>query len=330
MGEFHGVEQGMNSGIRIFEISPAWLAVLAGGVLLLWAFSLLVVRRSLRSRREAGYDDAAASRDWSIPEVDAGSGLRSPFHSWDPRVKIVSLLFFMFCAASLTGVASAALALAVSLAALFGSGLPRGRAFKRVGAMTGFLGMFLLVMPLTVPGRPGDLVAVFRSVPFLSFNLRGLELAGLICVKACAVVILVEPLLGTSPFAVTVRAMERLRVPSAICQMLLLCHRYTYVFAEEMKRMQKGMKARGFKARSDLRTLKAVGNFVGMLLVHSFERTQRVYEAMTSRGFTGVFPRTTTFQAEGRDFAKGALWLVVGTALVLLDRIFSSSLAFWH
>lgn len=315
----------MDNGIRIVTISAVWLGALGGGVLLLWGLSIAAMRLSLRKRRAEGYAEPA--RDWSLPEIEAGVDWKSPFHTWDPRVKIVSLLFFMFCAASVARLSAAGIALAVSVAAFFVSGLPAGRALKRVGAMTGFLGMLLLVMPLTVPGKAGDLVAVFRGVPWLSFNLRGLELAGTICIKACAVVFLVEPLLGTAPFAVTVRAVERLKVPGSICQMLLLCHRYVYVFAEEMRRMQQGMKARGFRARTDVRTLKAVGNFVGMLLVHSFERTQRVYEAMLSRGFQGTFPCETTFRAEGVDFAKGAVWLAAGVLLVLTDRFWAGALA---
>lgn len=145
-------------------------------------------------------------------------------------------------------------------------------------------------------------------------------LALLICLKASAIALMVEPLLSTSPFPVTIQALARLRVPQMVCQMILLAHRYIFVFQHETSRMKKGMQMRGFRKRTDLETLRTIANFLGMLLVRSFERTQRVYEAMVARGYRGQLSVSHGFRAANADWWKGVFWFVSGIGLVLVDR----------
>ena len=130
-----------------------------------------------------------------------------------------------------------------------------------------------------------------------------------------------EPLLATAPLAVTLQALAALRLPNAICQMILLAHRYIHVLGHEARRMHRSMRLRGFAPRTDLATLRAYGNFLGMLFVRSFDRTQRVFEAMQSRGYRGAFPTWTTFAATPADWAKGAFWIIMGIILLTMDRL---------
>jgi cobalt/nickel transport system permease protein len=112
-----------------------------------------------------------------------------------------------------------------------------------------------------------------------------------------------------------------LRVPDMICQMILLAHRYIFVFLNVANRMYTGMRVRGFRQKTNLATLYTMGNFLGMLFVCSFDRTQRVYDAMLSRGYNGTFPVYTDFSARPEDWLFGISWILVGTGLLLLDRI---------
>lgn len=293
------------------------LLLLLGGLGGLWLLSARAFRRPAR-RDDAADDDS--ERDWSVPVLDAEGAGRSPFHRWDARIKILALFFFVLCLSGLSRLESACLALAVGIGSVAATGLPLHRSLRRISAMAAFLGMFLVVMPLTAPVKAGDLVVVFEHLPWIPFNVRGLQVAGLIVLKACAIALLVEPLLATAPFSVTVQAMARLAIPEAICQMLLLAHRYIYVFQHEAQRMNRGMRVRGFRKRLDLETLRTLGNFLGMLLVRSFERTQRVHEAMVSRGYDGRLPRTVEFQATVADWLKGVSWMLGGIGILALDR----------
>lgn len=86
--------------------------------------------------------------------------------------------------------------------------------------------------------------------------------------------------------------------------------------------MAAGMRVRGFRKQTDLATLRAVANFLGMLLVRSFERTERVFDAMRARGYRGRFPAPAEPRMQARDLVLAAVWLAVGAALVVYDRIF--------
>lgn len=312
----------METNVQVLRLPLNLLILATVGLVLLWVSSFLLLRSSWLRKTENGSEQ---ERDWSIPTIDAQAGRDSPFHRWDPRVRLASLLFFMFCVASLTQLTWAGLALAAAVVSVALARIPFRYPLRRLAAMGTFLAMFLVVMPVTAPARMGDTVVVFEHLSFVSFNLRGLLLALLICLKASAIALLVEPLVATSGFSVTIQALARLRVPAVVCQMLLLAYRYIFVFQEEVGRMGKGMRSRGFRKRTDVETLRTMGNFLGMLMVRSFERTERVYDAMLARGYDGEVPSTIEFQLRKSDWAKGAFWVAAGVAILIADRVWKLS-----
>lgn len=298
-------------------VLPVWLP----GLLLVLAIGGLVMVGLCRRWFAAAAEDAAEEeRDWSIPElvVEVPSG--NLFQRWDTRIKLATLLGYAFLVVSLHRPGPAAAALVLSFLAVLLARLPAAGVLKRVAGISGFLLMLALVMPLTVRQRPGDPIVVIAGLEFLTFNLRGLTLALTIGCKALAVAVLMEPMLATSALGNTLEALARLGVPVKLTQMVLLSHRYLHVFAAESRRMQTAMRARGFKQRTDRRTLQTVAIFLGMLFVRSFDRTQRVQDAMLARGFTGRFPVHHRFAAGPRDWLLAAGWLSVGVILLLFDR----------
>jgi len=308
----------MDPATRVIELPLSTLVLACCGLAALWCACILLLRSS-RSRKDP--EKGASERDWSIPTIDAHATGDSPFHRWDPRIKIVSLLFYMLCLASLEQLPWAGIGLLSSLVSVRVARIPFRYPLRRLAAMGTFLTMFVVVMPLTAPIKSGDTVVTFQQFSLIVFNLRGLLLALLICTKACAIAVLMEPLLSTSSFAVTIQALAGLRVPSFVGQMVLLAHRYVFVFQDETARMLKGMAARGFEKRTSLDTLRTVGNFLGMLMVRSFERTQRIYDAMLSRGYDGSFPNAEEFIAQQKDWVKAGFWVTLGIGLLVADRL---------
>ncbi len=306
------------SSTGTLEFPLYYLFLLLGGLGGLWLISALAVGR--RARQSAASLDES-EKDWSVPTLDSRGRNESPFHHWDLRIKIVSLFLFILCLSGLSQPQTACLALIIGVGSIAAARLPLRRSLRRISAMAAFLGMFLVVLPLTAPIKAGDTVVVFEHLHWLTFNVRGFNLAVVIALKASAIALLVEPLLATAPFSSSVQAMARLGLPETICQMLLLAHRYIYVFQHEAQRMHRGMRVRGFRKRFDLETLRILGNFLGMLLVRSFERTQRVHDAMLSRGYNGKLLWTVAFRATGTDWVKGVSWVAGGIGLLALDRL---------
>lgn len=305
-------------------MTPAHQVIQLPGLLLPGLLAALLIGGALlalAARRSAARSRRAGRQDWSVPVIDTTAEGDSLFHRWDIRLKLVALLSFAFLVVATHSLQAGLVALSICLAALLTARVPLHRALRRLLAMAGFLGMFVIIMPLTVPLRPGDTLLVFQGVEFLSFNLRGLLLALAICAKACAVALLMEPMLATASLPATLEALARLGVPAKVGQMILLAHRYIFVFLGEAKRMATGMNVRGFRKRTNVETLKVTGNYLGMLFVRSFERTHRVYDAMQARGYEGEFPHLRRFQARPADWLLAGFWVLAGVALLVADRL---------
>lgn len=299
----------------VHVIPAAWLLIVPAVLLL-----LVLIAAAYRKARPRG----GASRRRAVGrlrgQIDRYHGLDSIIHRWDPRVKTAVLGACLFCVGALGHCPSVLLAVAFSISLVLMTRIPLRVALARIAAMSAFLGWFFVVMPLTVPARPGDSITVFEHLPWLTWNLRGLSVAGLAYGKAAAVVLLTVPLFSTHRFDVTVRSLGRMGLPDRVQQLMLFSHRYLFVLWDEKERMSTAMASRGFGRASSWRTLQGLGNLLGMLIVRSYERTRRVFEAMVSRGYQGRWTTEFAYRAGIRDFAKASAALLVMAAIIVLDR----------
>ena len=303
--------------IHTIAVQLPW-AELIGLVLLSVLFlmtMLTLLRRAIHAATQPGEE-----RDWSVPPLSDASGC-SLFHGWDVRCKIVTLLSLAFMIASLGHFETALCAVGFSVITLFISRASLAKVLTRLLAIMGFITMFLVIMPFSAPLHPGDTAVVINNVTWAMINLRGLLLAATIAAKAVAITLLMEPLLSTAPLPVTLHGLSRLGVPEMVGQMILLSHRYLHVFRHEARRIAAGMTVRGFHKRTDIPTLYAVANFLGMLFVRSFERTERVFDAMQARGYRGRFPDPVTLTMTPKDLALSLSLLICGLLMLFIDYI---------
>jgi len=287
--------------------------LLAAGLLAPLLFPLLYLVL-YRPKRGAGLASP-------IVPLAGSNGGASFFHSWHTGLKVGCLTATCFFFVTLRDISGCILAVAIAVLAMAMSRLPWRRTLARLAAMSGFLTLLLVMLPLSGATQAGETAFSLAFLPeAVSFRLSGLHTAALIVLKAMAVALLMEPMLATASLADTLRGFRRIGVPASLTQMILLCHRYIFVFQQEAARMWLGMRVRGFVARMDRASLAALGNFLGMLFVSSFERTQRVYEAMLCRGFTGEMPQTAAPPVKPQDTAKAAFWLALAVSPWLVER----------
>ena len=83
--------------------------------------------------------------------------------------------------------------------------------------------------------------------------------------------------------------MSRLGVPGLVTSMLVLMIRYVDLLTAELARMRMARVSRGDSPRA-LHQAGAIAKGVGSLFLRSYERGERVYVAMLSRGFDGRMP----------------------------------------
>lgn len=109
-------------------------------------------------------------------------------------------------------------------------------------------------------------------------------------------------------------AMIAMKIPRVLAVQILLTYRYISVLVTEAGNM-----LTAYHLRSTLRRgirLADSGSFVGQLLLRSFARAERIYDAMKCRGFTGDL-----FLHSGRMDRRNAAILCVGAAAIVVVRL---------
>lgn len=259
-------------------------------------------------------------------DIDRHAGIASPINRWDPRYKMFALGILIISIAIVKTIPIAVIALVIAAVIIGISSLPITFVSHGLSFILVFLVPFFFIMPFSYPGD-----AAFKVLG-LPFAWEGLRYATLIFTKALAIVLISFSIFGSSRFDVSMIALQKLRCPKVIVQMLLFTYRYTYVFLDEMHRMHTSMLARGFVARTNGQTLRIYGNFVGTLLVRSFERTDRVYKAMLSKGYQGELHSMVKFNSVPADYFKMLFILGIGVALLVVDfgGWFSGAVQGWY
>ncbi len=213
--------------------------------------------------------------------LDRYASLDSPVHRVDPRVKVLVVLFCL--AVWVTTPAGRLLSFAAALLLLAGvaalSRLPASFLAARTLPVAGFVA----VMAVLLPFRPGAEV-LLRLTAGIAVSREGLELYLTVIAKALTSVTAVVLLSATTSFAALLQALERLRVPRTLVLIVSFAYRYLFVIAEETLRMKRARDARLFGGRW-LWHSRVIGQMVGTLFLRSYERAERVYQAMVARGY---------------------------------------------
>lgn len=228
----------------------------------------------------------------------------------DPRARLVACLAFTVVVAVSTRPAVAMAGLAAGVVAAGLAVLPFRPTLQRMAGVNLFMALMVVTLPFTMPGSP-----VFELGP-LAFSREGLSRALWITVKANAIALVLAALVGTIAVERLGHAMARIGVPNKLTQILLFMARYGHLLQREHARLANAMKARGFRARTNLHTCRSLGYLAGMLLVRSFDRSERVLAAMKCRGFRGRYHIMGDLLMGRRDavFAGVAVLFVVGLA----------------
>lgn len=249
------------------------------------------------------------------PDIDRYAEIDSAIHRIEPRIKVVSFGILIVSAVFAGTVQTALFFLVVAAALLLASRLPVRFMCTRVKVICVFVIPILILMPITVPGTP------FFSLGPLVASAEGISFAVLVTIRSVAAILLVVTMLGTQRFDTTLKAFALLRVPGIIIQMLLFTYRYIYVMIDEFLRIWSSMRAKGYAFRFSRHGLSIIGNCIGMLLIKSYERAERVYQAMIAKGYTGKPVSFATFRVTVLDglFCAVALVLAVGIPFASME-----------
>jgi cobalt/nickel transport system permease protein len=224
----------------------------------------------------------------------------SPVSRLDPRWKLSALVVAAAAAAASQTLGPAMGAFTVALLLAVVAQLPGRWFLGRLGALTVALVPFAVIMPL-VDG------------------FAGLRMAGLLGAKAGAVVTFALVGLGTTPIPVTLHAARAMRLPGTLVHVLLLSYHYLFLLADEVDRLRRAIRVRGFRARMNRHSYRTVGHVIGTLVVRGAERAEGVAVAMRCRGFDGRFRSLAEFRTSVADVVFFVVIVGMAIGIVVWD-----------
>jgi len=91
---------------------------------------------------------------------------------------------------------------------------------------------------------------------------------------------------STTPITHILQILRKWRVPQIFLLILSFIHRYAFLLLDEVLRMRMALRMRGY-CSSWSKRLQLLAIMTGALFIRSYERAERVHQAMVMRGFRG-------------------------------------------
>jgi cobalt/nickel transport system permease protein len=238
---------------------------------------------------------------------------KSFVHGLDPRIRIIVAILFSVVVAISTNLLALLPALAVSLFLIVLTKLSTRKVFYRLLLVNGLILFLWLLLPFTFKGE-----TLFTIGPLVGTK-EGVLYASQITLKCNAILLAMIALMATIPIFTLGHAMSKLYFPEKMIHLLLFTYRYIHVIFQEYHRLINAMRIRGFIPGTNLHTYRSYAYLLGMLLVKSYDRAERVHKAMLCRGFSGKYYTLSRFSVKIRDILYLSLMLAAILGLVILQ-----------
>jgi cobalt/nickel transport system permease protein len=89
---------------------------------------------------------------------------------------------------------------------------------------------------------------------------------------------------NTTPFTELLGVLRRIHTPPAFLTLIALMYRYVFVLIDEMQRMKRARLSRTFVTRG-MGSWRSISVIIGQLFLRSTERAERIFAAMSARGW---------------------------------------------
>ena len=238
-------------------------------------------------------------------DIDEKAHLQSVLHRMDIRFKIISLSVSALVISSCDTIIAAFLFAVYALMLTLFSGISVVFYLKKIYYPLLFLVPLFIFLPLSSGGN------VLFSIFFISVYSKGLFISLLICLKVIAIIVLVNIMLNTAPFSDMASALKSLKVPDKMLNIILFTYRYFFVFFEDLRKMRVALTLRGFRNRSNIRSIRNSANLAGSILVRSYEQTERIYRAMLLRGYNGRIVSDKIFKTRLTDIILSMMIIAI-------------------
>jgi cobalt/nickel transport system permease protein len=134
-------------------------------------------------------------------------------------------------------------------------------------------------------------------------------------------------LTATTQFPDLMHALRHLRLPATLVAVISFMYRYLFVLSDEVLRLLRAREARSARlgnkrsGGSLFWRAKVAGNMAGQLFLRSYDRSDRIYQAMLARGYRGHFLTLNPHRMTARDWQLGGTVSLILVLIQLLGRL---------
>lgn len=238
----------------------------------------------------------------------------SYLHRLDPRMKLIITFIMAFITAVGNNTIMLIQVLVLAIIFLLIARLNLRSVFKQLCIVNFFIILIWLIIPFTYPGE-----TLLQIGPFIASK-EGIIYAAKITLRSNAIMLIIITLLSTSTISSLIHAMNHLYLPDKLIYLFFFVYRYLHVIKREYDRLYNAMLIRAFKPKTNLHTYKSYAYLTAMLLIRSYERSKKVYEAMLCRGFKGKFYMFDDLEFSRYDLSFSVICLIFMIWLIIFEK----------
>lgn len=262
--------------------------------------------------------------DLTSERLAARQGLLQAF---DPRVKLVSILVFMFFTAMTRSFLTLFLLTAMVGMMVFLSNIGFRTYVKRVWMVIPLILLVLSIPAATNLFIKGEVILyIYRDTDLrigslelprnLYFTLQGVRAVLKTTLRVGISISFGYLLITTTRWSHITKALAVLRVPKMLIAILDMTYRYIFVLCSVAAQMFEARSLRTVGALTNRENRRFIGHSIGFLFIKASHWSEEIYDSMVCRGYTGE----TVSMKEFRLCANDYIWIMntIIIAIILL------------
>ena len=237
-------------------------------------------------------------------------------HRLDPRVKVLVTAVFIVSNALLPDGAWFAFGFAWLFLLLCNLLSKLGYAYSLKRSIIALpFALIAITVLFSIPGKP--LSSFFFLGMTFTITDAGLLRFVSILIRSWLSVQMAILLVAVTRFPDLIHALEHLRVPAILTTIIAFLYRYLFVLTDEVFRLLRARESRSGAVTGSqsgggvLWRAKIAGNMSGQLFLRSYERSDRIYNAMLARGYAGRLYTLNPHEMKSVDYSATAFAIAV-------------------
>ena len=232
-------------------------------------------------------------------KLDDLTALNSPIHRWEPKTKLIGFLILIFTISFIDRLVLLPATIIVTAILFALSKIPFKYLLNRMRLPAFFLAVVGIMLIFFSEG-----VSIFELGP-IRITKEGFEAFLIISVRFFSIIVLVIVLFGTTQFAKLIKVLRSFGISTILVDMTMFTYRYLFEIVDQLENMQIAMKLRGFNKRN-LKSIPKYVSLIGTIFIRSYEQSERVYNAMITRGYGEAAYFHNDFEIKSYD----VIWLI--------------------